>query len=78
MNKRKENLKELIKGTMPFNGEADCYKNYLYAYPVVSKEPKGKILNIDFTPCKEIEGYIRGVTASDILINNAQESVKID
>jgi len=75
MNKRKENLKELIKGTMPFNGEADCYKNYLYAYPVVSKEPKGKILNIDFTPCKKIEGYIRGITASDIPGKNAQGAV---
>lgn len=75
MSKRKDNLTDLIKGTMPFNGEADCFKNYLYSYPVLSSVPKGKILDIDFSPCKEIGGYIRGVKASDIPGKNAQGAV---
>ena len=76
MNKREENLKDLIKGTMPFNGESDCYINYQYIYPIVSPEPKGKILKIDFSPCKELDGYIRGVIASDIPGKNAQGAVR--
>ncbi len=75
MDKRKDNLKELIKGSMPFNGEANSYINYFYAYPILSSKPKGKIINIDFSPCMKIGGYIRGVTASDIPGKNAQGAV---
>jgi xanthine dehydrogenase large subunit len=75
MSKRKDNLKELIKGTMPFNGESESFTNYLFSYPIFSPQPKGKIVNIDFSPCFCIEGYIRGITASDIPGINAQGAV---
>lgn len=75
MSKRKDNLKELITGTMPFNGESSSYINYLYTYPVLSPVAKGKIIEIDFSPCKKIGSYIRGVKASDIPGINAQGAV---
>ncbi|MCH3916407.1 MAG: molybdopterin-dependent oxidoreductase [Spirochaetia bacterium] len=66
MNKRMENLKELVKGTMSFDGEADCFRSYWHCCLVTSPIVSGKLISVDFSACKQVDGFIRGVVAADI------------
>lgn len=65
-NKRSKNLRPLVTGEARFAGEAEHLDTFLYAYPVVSPVAHGRLVSLDFSQAKEVEGYVCHFDASEI------------
>ena len=75
-NKRAQNLQPLVTGEAKFSGESENLSNFLYAYPVVSPEAKGKLITVDFSPIVDLPGVVGHFVASDIPGQNAIGAIR--
>jgi xanthine dehydrogenase large subunit len=74
--KRAHNLRPLVTGEARFSGESEYLANFLYAYPVVSPVPRGKLISVDFSPIENLFGVVGHFVASDIPGENAIGAIK--
>lgn len=70
-NNRKENIRTLTTGEMQFSGDLINEVNYNYLYPVVSPVASGKLVSIDFSEARKVDGFLCSFTAEDIPGKNA-------